>query len=75
MGGFSVYRGCKGIVWSWPNYSVQEGNGTIVHGIFYGKLDMRVTGINVLEELTTLFSLLDDKGVNHISKPKPEWNG
>ena len=37
------------------------------------KLDVRVNGIDVLEEMIALFSLCDDKGVIHISKSKPGW--
>ena len=55
--------------------SDQEGNRAIVLGIFCGKLEMRVNGIDVLGELSGMFSLLGDKGVIHISKPKPGWIG
>ena len=73
MGGFAMHRSCKCIIWSHGNKSFQEGKRTIVLWVSHGKLNVRVNGINVLEELITMFSLLDDKGVIHIRKPKPGW--
>ena len=50
-------------------------NSAIVLWIIHGILDVNVSGINVLQELITMLSLLDDKGVIHIPKPKPRWIG
>ena len=38
-------------------------------------MDMEVYVIDVLGELVAVFSLLDDKGVVHLPKPKPGWIG
>ena len=42
---------------------------------FHCKPEMRIYGIDVLEELVTVFSLLDDEGVFHVLKPEPGWIG
>ena len=54
-----MYRSCKGIVGSWGNKCFQEEYGTIVFDIFYGKLDVGVYRVDVLEELVDMFSLLE----------------
>ena len=59
----------------WGRLECQGGNRAIVLGILHGELDLRVTGIDVLEELIAMFNLLDDKDVIHIPKSKPGWIG
>ena len=75
VGGFPVYGSYKGIIQSWGNKAVQERYGAIIFGIFHGKLDVGVYRVDVLEELVTIYHLLDDKGVIHISKPRPGRTG
>ena len=48
-----------------------KGNRAIGLRIFHGKLDVKVNGIDVFQELITVVSLLDVKSVIHIPKPKP----
>ena len=56
MDGFSVCTSCRVLFGHGENWSAQEGNRAIVLWIFCGKLDVRVNGINVLEELITKFT-------------------
>ena len=44
-------------------------------GIFCGELDVGVNRADVLEEMVTMFRLLDDEGVIRIPKPEPGWMG
>ena len=43
--------------------------GTILLGVLSSKLDVWVQEVDVLEELMTVFCLLDDNGVIHIPEP------
>ena len=54
---------CEGVVGSWGDKGVQERYGTIFFGVFYSELDVWVWGVDVLEELWTMFCLLDYNGV------------
>ena len=53
----------------------QVGYGTIFFWIFHSELYAGVYRFEVLEELVAMFCLLDNKGIIHIPKPKPGWNG
>ena len=63
--GVPINRCYDGVVGFWVNKGVQEMYGTIVSGSFCGELDVRINSlrVDVLEELVTMFSLLDDKSV------------
>ena len=70
VGEFPINRCYKCVVRSWGNKDVPERYGTIVFGIFLAELDVGVNRVGVLEELVTMFTLLDDEGVIHIPKPE-----
>ena len=69
VSGFPVYKDCEGIVGSQGNKGVWVSYETIILWIFYSKLDVWVNKVDILEELVTMSSLLDAKGVIHIPKP------
>ena len=70
MGGYAINCSCKGGVGTQGHSGVKKGYGTIFLGVLNGKLDMGVLRVDVLEELMTVFCLLDYKGVMH--KPDPQ---
>ena len=63
MGGFPVYRGCTCVIGSWRNWSVKKGKEPLSLGFSMVNWIWVSMDIIVLEELVTMFSLLDDKGV------------
>ena len=54
---------------------LKKGMEPLSPGIFCGELDMWVNGMNLLEELSVMFCLLDDKGVIYIPEQNPGWIG
>ena len=69
VGWFSTYWCCGSVVGSSGDKGVQERYGTIFFGVSCGELDVWVQGVDVLEELRTMFCLLDDKGFTQIPEP------
>ena len=51
MGGLFVNFCDSGVAWLWYNYCVQEGDRFISIWVFCCKLDVRVSGVNVIQKL------------------------
>ena len=72
--GFPIYRCYEGIVGSQANKDTQERYGTIIFGIFYFVVYVGVNRADVLDDLTTVFTLLDDKCViQYLSQSLGGW--
>ena len=61
--------GCNDNVGTPGHQCFQKGNGTIFFRVLHSELDMGVLGVDMLEELVTVFYMFSDKGVIH--KPEP----
>ena len=53
----------------WDTKVSRKGMKPSSLGFLSSELDVGVLGVDMLEELVTMFCLLDDKGVTH--KPEP----
>ena len=73
VGGVPMNRCYEGVIGPHGYKGVQNRYETIIFGDFHGDLDVGINRVHVLEELVTMFSLLDDKSVIHILKIEPGW--
>ena len=71
--GFPVNKCFEGVIEYWGKKGVQERYGTIIFWIFHAELDVRINGVDLLEVLVNMFSLLDDRSVIHVHKPESGW--
>ena len=64
----SVNCSDKSVVWTWCDLDVQEGKKAILIWFLHCELYLWILCVDVMQELLTVFYLLDDKSV--INKPQ-----